>query len=137
MERSLRIGQSVIDAIATHARDDAPLECCGLLIGAGDHVVQASRAINLDRSPRRYTLDPRTYLQVSREARTQGLDVVGAYHSHPKSPPIPSETDLAEGADAPFVYLIAGPVVADEPIAIRAWQKTGRAFTEILLRIEA
>jgi proteasome lid subunit RPN8/RPN11 len=31
---------------------------------------------------------------------------VGAYHSHPASPPIPSPSDVAEAWDADFLYVI-------------------------------
>ena len=112
MAGELCIARSAWAAIVAHARRDAPLECCGLLVGAGRNVAHAVAAANRDASRVRYTIDPHDYLNASREARALGLDVIGAYHSHPTSPPRPSATDLAEGVDAPFIYIIVGPVDA-------------------------
>ena len=47
-------------------------------------------------------------------ARADGLEVVGAYHSHPASAAIPSATDIAEATSgADFVYLIVSLVDED------------------------
>ena len=41
-----------------HAREEAPRECCGLLVGKGDAVERSVRARNLDARPTRYLIDP-------------------------------------------------------------------------------
>lgn len=137
MEKHLRISGVAWTDIVAHARADAPLECCGLLVGSGDAVVGAVAATNVDASPVRYTIDPHAYLRAAREARRVHVDVIGAYHSHPSSAPMPSATDLAEGVDAPFVYIIAGPVVAGRDPELRAWEKHEGGFVEVRLSVEA
>jgi proteasome lid subunit RPN8/RPN11 len=133
MVRVIHLSDDAWTGIVAHAQADAPLECCGLLVGRGDTVVRAVPARNLDASRVRYTLDPRAYLAAARDARTAGLDVVGAYHSHPGAAPVPSATDLAEGVDAPFVYLIAGPVDGRRVPELRAWERRAGAFAELVL----
>ncbi len=136
MRGVLSLSRDAWTTIVAHARRDAPLECCGLLVGAGRDVVRAVAAANLDGSRVRYTIDPHAYLRASREARAEHLDVIGAYHSHPTSPPRPSATDLAEGVDAPFIYVIAGPVAADADPAVRAWEKVDGGFVEVAVRVQ-
>ncbi len=100
--RHMQIAASALSDILHHARETAPRECCGLLVGSGDSVVRTVRAANLDAAPTRYSIDPIDHFRAIRGARADGLEVVGAYHSHPASAAIPSATDIAEatsGAD--------------------------------------
>lgn len=108
----IRIASGVLDVIASHARADAPRECCGLLVGvvasAGGlpEIRRAEPARNLASAATRYDVDPVDHIRILKAARREGLTVVGAYHSHPATAPVPSPTDLAEGLPN-FIYLIA------------------------------
>jgi proteasome lid subunit RPN8/RPN11 len=109
----------VATAVIEHARAEAPRECCGLLIGDDTIVTDVLGAANIADEPiRRYLIDPRDHLKAIRSARTRGLHVVGAYHSHPRSRAIPSATDAAEGFSH-FLYVIVG--LAVEPPELTAW----------------
>ena len=115
----MTITQAAEAAILAHARLQAPEECCGLLLGTGADVVEAVAVPNVAEHPlRRYQIDPHAHLRVIHEARERSLDVIGAYHSHPRSKPVPSETDRAE-AFSGFYFLIAGLGV--DPPELRAW----------------
>lgn len=128
---TVRIGADVLDAIVEHARATLPDECCGLLIGTSDLVKGAWPARNELASPARYRVDPRDYLAAARFARARGLDVVGAYHSHPRSPAVPSPTDVAESAGDRFLYLIAGNVQATGTRDLRAYLYGDGNFREV------
>ena len=54
-----------------------------------------------------YTIASADVKRVEDAARAQGLSVIGFYHSHPQSAPIPSARDI-EAAWPGYVYLIAG-----------------------------
>ena len=111
---SVRIRRRVIDAIIDHARRDAPLECCGLL-AARDGIIDESIPVrNLEASPVVFLIDPRDHFAALKRARAEGREIVGAYHSHPRSPAIPSATDLAEAHYEEFFYVIAS-LAADQP----------------------
>jgi desampylase len=118
-------------AILDHARRQAPDECCGLLIGREDTIVDAVPAANVADEPRRrYRIDPAEHFRVIRAARGRALDVVGAYHSHPRSTAVPSDTDRAE-AFSDFVFLIVG-LDADPP-ELTAWSWRGGNFAAVPL----
>jgi proteasome lid subunit RPN8/RPN11 len=129
----MRIRRAVIDAVVGHARREDPMECCGLLIGAEDEVLESRPAGNLRQSRTAYLVDPEDHFAAIRGARAAGLAVVGGYHSHPRSRPVPSATDLAEATDPDFLYLIVS-LASTEP-EIAAYRIGEGAFRTIPLEI--
>ena len=131
---AVRMTRAVRDAVLDHARRALPDECCGLLIGTtlGDetHVSRAWPARNLRPSPTRYLIDPADHFAAIRTARRNGLRVVGAYHSHPASPPSPSETDAREADDGELVYVIASPALG----VVRGYRLDGGRLEPVELR---
>ena len=107
------IRRSAAEALITHARADAPRECCGLMIGHQTLVERVVPAVNVRASDVSYLIDPRDHFAAIRAARSEGLSVVGGYHSHPRSQALPSATDLAESAGPGFLYVIVAPAFRD------------------------
>ena len=121
----MRVGQDVLDAIAAHARQASPQECCGLLIGTSDRIGEAVPTRNAAADPvRRYEISPVDYFAQIRRCRAMAsesaLAVIGVYHSHPYGPPEPSATDLANAFEG-FLFVIAGRVGAADRWAIQAY----------------
>ena len=100
--------RSALDTVLRHAERANPRECCGVLVGRDDEILQAVEARNLSEDPNRYLLDPADHIAIRRNARAAGLAVVGFYHSHPHSAARPSATDQAEAAYPDHLYLIVG-----------------------------
>lgn len=108
----------------------APEECCGLLLGTPDLIEAALPARNDAAEPRRrYEINPADHFAAIRRGRDLGLDVIGAYHSHPRSEPIPSPTDRQEAFEA-FIFIILGP---SDAIGVRAWRLEAGNFAEVPL----
>jgi proteasome lid subunit RPN8/RPN11 len=130
---SIRIRPDVLAAIEHHARSTAPAECCGLLIARDGCIADAVPAENqaADRL-RHYEISPRDYLDAITRCRGTDAIVIGAYHSHPQSPPEPSPTDRA-AAFSDFLYLIAGPVSGPPELAIRAYRLRSGNFHPVAL----
>jgi proteasome lid subunit RPN8/RPN11 len=106
-----------------HAREAAPTECCGLLVGRGDEVMEAVRARNVaDEPATRFLIDPVDHFAALRRARERGLEVVGFYHSHPASAPEPSPRDVAEFTYPGHLYAIVS--LLTEPPEIRLFRFT-------------
>jgi proteasome lid subunit RPN8/RPN11 len=119
------------------ARASYPAEACGLLVGtaghAGEqHIVRLISARNLDteRPLTQYLLDPEAHYQADEEARREGLDVVGVWHSHPHHTEAQaSETDRAH-AWIGWSYLIVA-LDSDEVRDLRAFALSGGDFVEM------
>lgn len=129
----VRVRQAVLDEMDAHAREEWPNECCGLLIGRTDQIARLVRARNLRASPTRYLVDPEDHFAAIRLARAEGLELVGAYHSHPGAPPVPSATDLAEATDRHHLYVIVSPGVETLRPEVRAFRLTDAGFESVEL----
>jgi proteasome lid subunit RPN8/RPN11 len=116
-----------------HAREAAPAECCGMLLGSTGRIVDAVPARNLSDDPNRFFIDPEDHIAARRTARTRGVNLVGFYHSHPHSDACPSATDVAEASYPDCVYLIVSLV--REPAA-RLFKMNGGRPEELTLEIE-
>jgi proteasome lid subunit RPN8/RPN11 len=115
----VKIRQDAFDRIVAHAVEEKPNECCGLLIGDAEMVHDAVRARNVRRSPNKFQVEPADHFAAIRRARGAGLEVIGAYHSHPSGPSGPSETDRARLNDPTMVHVI---------VSLAHGTKTVRAF---------
>ena len=116
-----------------HARRSVPHECCGLLAGTAQRVESASPARNIAETPEtRYLVEPADHFAALREARRARSEIIGAYHSHPASLPLPSSTDRAD-AHPDFLYVIVS--LADCRRRIRGWRLERGNFVEVRLVI--
>ena len=119
----MRIARSMLDEIVAQARDEAPNECCGIVGSREGRAVELFKARNDKASPLAYNIDGRDLQRIYDEIDEGGLDVGIIYHSHTRSDPEPSQTDI--NLASPFfpdvVYLIVG-VKDPERDDIRAWR---------------
>jgi proteasome lid subunit RPN8/RPN11 len=119
--RTVTLLRAALETLVAHAREEAPNECCGLLLGTSSSIAEAARARNIADQPRsRFLIDPKDHIDLRRSARARGLEVLGFYHSHPASPAVPSPTDLAEATYPGHLYLIVG--LASEPPDVAIYQ---------------
>jgi proteasome lid subunit RPN8/RPN11 len=99
---TLRLSQAVYSQIRAQGEQTYPHECCGALLGhstpQGWQVKSAIPAGNTrtDSAHNRYHIAPLELVKIERDARRQGLDIAGFYHSHPDHPAQWSNTDFAE-----------------------------------------
>jgi proteasome lid subunit RPN8/RPN11 len=115
-----------------------------LLVGKGTEegaprVLEAVPCSNGAPEPaKRYEISPVDYFaQIRRcrlinERQDERFAVVGAYHSHPRGTPEPSETDNAQ-AFRDFVFLIVG--LGGAGMQIAAYILTGDALTPVPLTV--
>ncbi len=106
------------DELFSHAREDSPNECCGYLRIRDGAVQSVHRSENEQPSPMYgYMLDERSLLGAYNA--TEAGDEVGIYHSHPRSPAEPSQTDINLASYPEYRYLIVS--LAEEEPVVRSW----------------
>jgi [CysO sulfur-carrier protein]-S-L-cysteine hydrolase len=110
----MRIARSMLDQIVAQARDEAPNECCGIVGARDGQAVTLYPVRNAAASPLRYEMDPRDQLRVFEALDEAELDVGAIYHSHTRSAPEPSQTDINLAFYPEALYVIVG-VAGDEP----------------------
>lgn len=92
----IKISREEVEKIYEHAKETYPEECCGFLIGEIEKRVlktEKTRNISLEMRERRYLIDPKTIYDLDQKLEKKKLRIIGYYHSHPNSVPIPSEYD--------------------------------------------
>lgn len=131
----MRISRQLVDEIVAHARAEAPNECCGMIAARDGRAVAVHRTRNIHASPLRYEIDPRDQLEVMKAIDEAGLELAAIYHSHTRSAPLPSPTDvnLAKWWPEP-VYVIVGLQSAEPDV--RAWRIVDGAVSEAALEVE-
>jgi proteasome lid subunit RPN8/RPN11 len=117
----VRIARSLLDQIVAQARAEAPNECCGIVASRDGEAVELYKLRNAAASPLRYEIDSHDLFRASVSIEDAGLEIGIIYHSHTRTAPEPSETDinLANYPDA--IYLIVG-VKDPGRDELRAWR---------------
>jgi [CysO sulfur-carrier protein]-S-L-cysteine hydrolase len=113
----MEMTQAQLAEVIAHAEADAPNECCGYMSLADGRVHDVFRAQNLRKSPYGYEIDPKSLLAAN-DLDDDGFGVA-IYHSHPRSAPEPSQTDINLAQYPHWLYLIVS--LAGEP-ELRAWR---------------
>jgi len=114
------IASSLLQEMVDHALADAPNECCGMVASHDGEAVSVFRATNTAASPLKYEIDPREQYRIQSEIEDAGLDLGAIYHSHTRSAPYPSQTDINLAFYPESLYIIVG--VAGEAPEVRAYR---------------
>lgn len=133
MRFQLLLPVQIYQAIILQAQTEYPNECCGLLAAqpAQTHLRRVEGhypLINAAASPVEYESDPHSMFAAIRAMRTHGLEIVAVYHSHPTSPPIPSQKDLARNYSPEVVNFILS-LETKEPL-LRGWWLRADGYEE-------
>ena len=125
----------MLDRIVAQAREEAPNECCGIVGARDGRAVSLYPVRNAAASPLRYEMDPRDQLRVFEELDAAELEVGAIYHSHTRSDPLPSQTDinLAFYPDALYVIVGVKDPARDD---VRAWRIVDGQVSEAPLELE-
>src|SRR5438270_7456886 len=120
--------RSLLDEMVAHARAEAPNECCGMVASRNGEAVAVHRAVNAAASPLRYEIDGAEQYRIQMEIEDAGLELGAIYHSHTRSAPFPSQTDINLAFYPDSLYVIVG--VAGEHPEVRAFHIREGTVTE-------
>ena len=110
MEKIIKISESLRKNLELHANEQNPYEACAILLGNKDEKIWEATEIflteNIEKSEINFTVSNEQLLEGYKMAEEKGLDVVGIFHSHPKSEPSPSNTDIKFMKGNPIPWII-------------------------------
>jgi proteasome lid subunit RPN8/RPN11 len=136
---SLALPRSVAEELLAHARRELPNEACALLSGslAGARVTRMHPARNSEASPLRYNVHPEDLVRIIFAIEDAGEDLVAIFHSHTRSPAVPSATDrrAAMYPDAYYVLATLANPLAGPDEALRAWRIRDGESSEVPLLV--
>ncbi|MDX6681228.1 MAG: [CysO sulfur-carrier protein]-S-L-cysteine hydrolase [Solirubrobacteraceae bacterium] len=131
----MQIARSLLDEIVEHAVRDAPNECCGVVASRAGAATAVHATENLAASPFRFEIDGLTLMRLIDAIEDAGEELVAIYHSHTRSAPYPSQTDVNFAALWPGVeWLIVGVSKAAEP-EVRSYLIADGAIAEAELEV--
>ena len=134
----LTLRQEHVDAMISHALEDAPNECCGMIAAREGKVTALHRAANAEASPYRFSIDFREQRRIEEAMDEAGDSLAGFYHSHTGSPARPSPTDIRmmnTFFGPPYVHIVVSIANRERP-DVRAFHIEDGAATEQEYTIE-
>jgi len=103
------IAAELLERIVEHARRDYPNECCGMIAVRDGRAESVHEATNVAASPLRFEVDGLEVHHTIEAIEESGAQMGAIYHSHTRSDPYPSQTDINFAAGWPEVeWLIVG-----------------------------
>jgi len=134
MDDWVRIERGIFDQLLAEARANPNIECCGLLAGCDAVISAILPAKNALQSPKAYEIAPQELFDLFRRIRSEGLEHLGIYHSHPNGENDPSPLDIERSfyPDTAYLIISMGPAVSRP---IRAFRIVEGQARELSLQI--
>jgi proteasome lid subunit RPN8/RPN11 len=132
----MRISRPLIAEMIAHAREEAPNECCGVIAVEDGRLPRAARihrAVNVAASPLRFEVDGRELLHAIDAIERDGYELGGIYHSHTRTAPYPSQTDISFAANWPGLEWIIVGLADGEPPPVRSYLISGGGVEEVAI----
>jgi proteasome lid subunit RPN8/RPN11 len=116
----IKLPKKFFDEILQAAKDGRPEEICGLIGGVKDGDKREVKKIylleNIDHSNEHFSMNPKDQLAAIKDMRSNGIEPLGNFHSHPESPSRPSEEDKRLAYDKNASYMIISLMDIENPV---------------------
>jgi [CysO sulfur-carrier protein]-S-L-cysteine hydrolase len=133
----MRIARELYERIVAHARAEAPNECCGVVATSDGSAREVFPATNKFASPLRFEIDEHDLIRIWRAIDEQKLELGAIYHSHTRTPPEPSQTDINGAAQWPgTLWVIVGLATGDAEPDVRTWAIEDGRVAQVELTVE-
>jgi proteasome lid subunit RPN8/RPN11 len=135
----MNISTDLLDELISHVRKDPKNECCGIVAievdpsadGGSRNAVRVYPARNVHASPLKFEIDPKELLKLSNTIEEHGWEIGAIYHSHVRSKPYPSQTDINFAANWPGVEWIIVGLTGGVAPEMRSYLIEGGAVKEV------
>jgi proteasome lid subunit RPN8/RPN11 len=131
----MRIARELYSEMIEHARQEAPNECVGLIGSRDGDAVTVYRATNAAASPLRFEIEGSEQIRYHNEIEAAGLELGAIYHSHTRTEPRPSQTDINFAAGWPGVLWVIVGLNGEEP-EVRIWRIDDGHVSESELQVK-
>jgi proteasome lid subunit RPN8/RPN11 len=90
----LEIPEELLKRVIEHARQQYPLESCGILAGKDGRITNFYPMVNTEKSSSSYLMEPEEQWRIFQEMEREGLELSAIYNSHPYTAAFPSQRDV-------------------------------------------
>jgi proteasome lid subunit RPN8/RPN11 len=129
----MRITADLLAQIVAHAREDPTIECCGVVAvqpGSPATAVRVHRAVNVFKTHLKFEIDGLELAKLLDVIERDGLELGAIYHSHTRTAPKPSQTDIGFADSWPGVEWIIVGLAGDAP-EVRSYLIDGGRVEEV------
>jgi proteasome lid subunit RPN8/RPN11 len=133
------IAAALRDELVAHVLEDPTVELCGVVAvrpGPPSRAVRVHRASNIHATHLKFEIDPRELLGLWQTIEREGLELGAIYHSHTRTEPYPSQTDVAFAANWPGVEWVIVGLAGPQP-DVRSYLIEGQKVIESPLEVVA
>jgi len=138
----MKIPAQLLDELVAHVLEDPRNELCGVVAVESDGALPGERSAacvhragNLHASPLRFEIEPMELYRLNTDIDDGGHELGGIYHSHVRSEPYPSQTDINYAAGWPGVeWIIVG--LAGESPQVRSFLIEDGRVREVELEVQ-
>jgi proteasome lid subunit RPN8/RPN11 len=136
----MNISRDLLDELIAHALEDPKIECCGLVaVESGSDGAKTAthvyRAENIHASALKFEIDPMEQYRLTCEIESLGWEIGAIYHSHVRSEPKPSQTDISFAAHAGNVEWIIVGLAAEKDPEVRSFLIEDGNVREVQLQV--
>jgi proteasome lid subunit RPN8/RPN11 len=131
----MRIPRELYEEMVEHARQEAPNECVGLIASRNGAAAKLYRATNAAASPLRFEIEGSEQIRYHNDIEDSGLELGAIYHSHTRTEPVPSQTDISFAEGWPGVLWVIVGLAGQQP-DVRTWSIDGARVTEAELVVD-
>jgi proteasome lid subunit RPN8/RPN11 len=135
----VKIAKQLLAEIVAHAQENPRIECCGVVAvhaegdGAANTAARVYRAENVHASALKFEIGPMELYRLNEEIEEEGWEIGAIYHSHVRSAPYPSQTDIGFAAGWPGLEWIIVGLAGDGEPDVRSYMIDGAQVSEIAL----
>jgi [CysO sulfur-carrier protein]-S-L-cysteine hydrolase len=146
----MNISRALLDELIAHVLEDPENEVCGVIAvepaareggggapaaGDGDaSALRVLRARNRYASPLRFEIEPKELLELSNACEELG-ELGAIYHSHVRSAPYPSQTDINFAANWPGVEWVIVGLAHERAPEVRSYLIEHGQIREVALEV--
>jgi [CysO sulfur-carrier protein]-S-L-cysteine hydrolase len=129
----VKIARTLLDQIIDHARRDAPDECCGVVSTEAGEARAVFALENLAASPLKFEVGA-DLVGVMDDIDEAGHELGAIYHSHTRTAPYPSQTDVNFSVNWPGVeWVIVG--LKEDEADVRSYLIEGGQVREVPVEV--
>jgi proteasome lid subunit RPN8/RPN11 len=137
----MKIAQELLGEIVAHAEENPRIECCGIVAVRNDDdgvttatATRVYRAENIHASALKFEIEPMELFRLNEAIDEAGWEIGAIYHSHVRSAPYPSQTDVGFAAGWPGLEWIIVGLAGDGGADVRSYVIDGADVREVELQ---
>lgn len=130
----LEIPEYIFKDMLEQAREEAPIEACGILAGDNGRVEKLYKMRNTEQRRDHFMMSPEEQFAVAKDIRSVSLEMLAIYHSHPETPARPSAEDVRFAITPGIIYVILSLMDNNDPV-VKGFQIEDGSTNEVPVTI--